>query len=67
MSDNEYVAVADISPKVGDYIVDTHGTQFRVDGIDYVNCTLDAITRGCERSTFPFSGFISGEYKKVDG
>ncbi len=56
--------VAGISITVGDYIVNTHGTQFRVDGIDYDNVEVFCID-GEESYTFPFASFEDGYYKVV--
>ncbi len=62
---NEYVAVANGSPNVGDDIIDADGNKYRVDGIDYTSCFIVAISVTGERCIIPFSGIISGEYEKV--
>ncbi len=65
MSDNEYVAVADSSPKVGDEIIDSEGTKYEVVEINYVRCMLDAVSTDCKKFRIPFRRFVSGEYNKV--
>ncbi len=62
---NDYVAVADCSPKTGDEIIDADGNKYRVDGVDYASCFLVAISATDERCIIPFSGIISGDYEKV--
>ncbi len=62
---DDYVAIADGSPNIGDDIIDADGNKYRVDGIDYTSCFLVAISTTGERCIISFSGIISGEYEKV--
>ncbi len=65
VSDNEYVAVADSSPKVGDEIIDSEGNKYDVVEINYVRCMLDAVSTDGKKFRIPFRRFVSGEYNKV--
>ncbi len=61
---DDYVAVANGSPKVSDEIVDADGNHYRVDGIDYDNVEVFC-SDGKESYTFPFAAFEDGYYKVV--
>ncbi len=59
---NDYVDV----PSVGDEIVSgLTGNNYKIVGIDYDNCTVNATSTGGERYLFSFDGFENGVYNKV--
>ncbi len=61
-----YDDIPDVSPNIGDEIVSgLTGNHYKVVGIDYANCTVNATSTGGERYLFSFDGFENGVYNKV--
>ncbi len=63
---NDYVAVANSLPHVGDEIVsDLTGNHYKIVGVDYDNCSFNATSLSGERYLFSFDGFEGRVYNKV--
>lgn len=62
---DDYVALANNSPRVGDSIVDSDGNKYKVGLVDYDNLFIVAISKDDEQHTINFDEFSSGEYSKA--
>ncbi len=58
---NDYVAIGD------EIVSEVTGNHYKVVGVDYDNCSVNATSLSGERYLFSFDGFKGGVYKKVGG
>lgn len=62
---DDYVAVSNNSPRVGDFIVDSDGNKYKVGMVDYHNLFIVAISKDGGQHTIHFDKFSEGQYSKV--